>query len=281
VRTAAKSTTLKTAGVARIEARCGSGLLRSAPIVVEKPPLRTTGVASGRLWTAQGELKPLISTPFPSLQSCCLLTAACVLTNEKTADGLPRAGYLLRLALNFYLIRGKPSLANNRMQSNCWSCIYDLVGLRLLSYSFSREGLKIGIATGAMFGSQSYRLPLASDPFSFKKFAAMKDQYSTFLPHQPLEHPSNCFVRLEMLCDSTFLERLRRCWLWVSLNLFVKTLPIYISHANRVCLGLLAVCDIPFFATSLSSLCVRSVGPSSALHLLHPAMCFVGWVRSM
>jgi hypothetical protein len=172
VKTAAKSTTLKTAGVARIEARCRSGLLRSAPIVVEKPPLRTTGVASGRLWTAQGELKPLISTPFPSLQSCCLLTAACVLTNEKTADGLPRVGYLLRLTLNFYLIRGKPSLANNHMQSNCWSCVYDLVGLRLLSYSFSREGLKVGIATGTMFGSQSYRLPLASDPFSFKKFAA-------------------------------------------------------------------------------------------------------------
>jgi hypothetical protein len=163
VRTAAKSTTLKTAGVARIEARCGSGLLRSAPIVVEKPPLRTTGVASGRLWTAQGELKPLISTPFPSLQSCCLLTAACVLTNEKTADGLPRVGYPLRLALNFYLSRGKP------MQSSCWSCVYDLVGLRLLSYSFSREGLKVGIATGTTFGSQSYRLPLASDPFFFKK----------------------------------------------------------------------------------------------------------------
>ena len=73
------------------------------------------GVASGALWKAPGELKPLISTPFPSLQSCCLLTAACVLTNEKTADGLPRAGYLLRLALNFHLIRGKPGLANEHM----------------------------------------------------------------------------------------------------------------------------------------------------------------------
>jgi hypothetical protein len=149
---------VKTAGVARIalglEARRGSGLLRSATIAAEKPPLRTTGVASGALWKGKGELKPLISIPSPSFQSCCLPSAACVLTNKKAADGLPTAGSLLGLLL--ISIRFVVSLAwpTTICKAIIGSCVYDLARLWLLSCSFPREGLKNGIATGTMFGPQ-------------------------------------------------------------------------------------------------------------------------------
>ena len=71
------------------------------------------------------------------------------------------------------------------------------------------------------------------------------------LPRQLLGYPSNRSVRLEMLCDSTFLERLRRCWLWVSLNLSIRT-----PHAYRVYLGLLAMCYIPFLPPGFPRVCV-------------------------
>ena len=75
-----------------------------------------------------------------------------------------------------------------------------------------------------------------------------------------------------MLCGSTFLERLRRCWLWVSLNLFTYPYLACTSCVPRFAGRVLH--SLP--ATSLSS-CVRSVGVSSALCQLRPAMCFVGW----
>jgi hypothetical protein len=63
--------------------------------------------------------------------------------------------------------------------------------------------------------------------------------------------------------------------------LSIRILSIYISHAHRMYLGLLAVCCFPFLLLVFPPCVCVPQARRLRFACSAPAMCFVGWVRSM